>query len=172
MSQSPQSPAPTSALAIVALVCVFVCWPVGLILSIVALVRISGSNGALGGKTIAIVALCLNVLIVPMVGVMAAIAIPNFVKFQCRSKQSEARGNLKALYVAEEAYRAAQDKYSADLGALQFQPRGAKIRYQYSVLSTTAASFVAEARGVGEMTGDLWRIDEHNNLVNVESKCR
>ena len=28
---------------------------------------------------------------------LAAIAFPNFVKFQCRSKQSESKGNLKAV---------------------------------------------------------------------------
>ncbi len=31
-------------------------------------------------------------------GLLASIAIPNFIKFQARSKQSEAKANLKAIY--------------------------------------------------------------------------
>ena len=50
-------------------------------------------------------------IVVAIIGILAAIAIPNFVKFQCRSKQSEAKTNLKALYVAEEAYRGEYDLY-------------------------------------------------------------
>ena len=50
-------------------------------------------------------------IVVAIIGILAAIAIPNFVKFQCRSKQSEAKGNLKAIYVAEESYRAERDHY-------------------------------------------------------------
>ena len=43
--------------------------------------------------------------------ILAAIAIPNFVKFQCRSKQSEAKTNLKALYVAYQGYHSEYDLY-------------------------------------------------------------
>lgn len=171
MSQQPQTQPPVSTLAVVALVTSLLCFPVGLILSIVALVRIEGSKGALGGKTLAIVALCLNFLVVPMVGILAAIAIPNFVKFQCRSKQSEAKGNLKALFVAEESFRAENNKYSGDLAALQFSPRGAKVRYEYSIVGYDDVKFTAEARGTGEMTGDLWRITNNNDLLNVDSAC-
>ena len=45
-------------------------------------------------------------IVVAIIGILAAIAIPNFVKFQCRSKQSEAKGNIKALYTSMESYRA------------------------------------------------------------------
>ena len=172
MSQQPNANPPTSTLAVVALVAVFFCPPVALILAIIALVRISASNGALGGKTLAIVALCMNVAFVPMIGIMAAIAIPNFIKFQCRSKQSEAKGNLKALYIGEESFRAEQDTYSTDTTAIQFQPRGTKIRYEYVVVSADKQHFIAEARGVADdVIGDLWRITENNDLVNVTNRC-
>ncbi|MFO0582214.1 MAG: RDD family protein [Anaeromyxobacter sp.] len=40
-------------------------------------------------------------VVIGVVGVLAAIAIPNFVKFQVRAKEVEARTNLSALAVAE-----------------------------------------------------------------------
>lgn len=171
MSASPSSEKPSIALPIVALVCVLVCWPVGLILSIIAFVK-NKENLGTEARTLSIVALVANVvLVVPAMGCAAAIAIPNFVKFQCRSKQSEAKGNLKALYVAQESHRAEKDTYSTDPTALGFQPMGQKIRYQYVVLDASKEAFHAEARGIGEMEGDLWTIDNANTLKNVTSTC-
>lgn len=163
---------PTSTLAIVALVLSFLCMPIGLILAIVALVRINKSNGALGGKTLAIVALVLNLVLVPTCGgIYAAIAIPNFIKFQCRSKQTEAKSNLKALFVAEEMYRAEKDTYTQDLDALQFKPMGQMLRYDYVVAQASREGFRAEARGKGDMAGDLWVIANANEVQNVTNKC-
>src|SRR6187401_1374040 len=83
-------------------------------------------------------------IVVAIIGILAAIAVPNFIKFQCRSKQSEAKGNLKALFVSEEAYRAEGDVYIAisepgtATNEMGFEPKGGKIRYNYkSVLSAT-----------------------------------
>ncbi len=171
--QRPSKP-PTSTLAIVALVVSFLCWPVflGLILGIVALVRINGSQGKLGGKTLAIIAIVLNLGLIPTCGgMMAAIAIPNFIKFQCRAKQSEAKANLKALYVAEELHRGEKDTYTTDLATLEFRPQGERIRYDYVVVEAGRTGFRAEARGKGDMAGDLWIMTNANDLQNVESKC-
>jgi type IV pilus assembly protein PilA len=37
-------------------------------------------------------------IVVAIIGILAAIAIPNFLRFQARSRQAEATANLKALY--------------------------------------------------------------------------
>ena len=42
-------------------------------------------------------------IVVAIIGILAAIAIPNFAKFQARAKQSEAKANLKAIYTAKHA---------------------------------------------------------------------
>jgi hypothetical protein len=52
--------------------------------------------------------------------------------FHCRGWQSEARGNLKALLVAEESFRADHDRYGS-IDEIGFSPRGKVIRYQYEV---------------------------------------
>ncbi|HEY6098413.1 MAG TPA: prepilin-type N-terminal cleavage/methylation domain-containing protein, partial [Anaeromyxobacter sp.] len=44
-------------------------------------------------------------IVVAIIGILAAIAIPNFIKYQLRSKFSEAASNLEGLRKAEETLR-------------------------------------------------------------------
>ena len=124
-------------------------------------------------------------IVVAIIGILAAIAIPNFVKFQCRSKQSEAKGNLKALYVSEESYRAENDTYIAlasisegnkgDTNSIGFQPKGAKIRYVYTAsgaTSTFGASATVLAKYSGELNGDIWTTTHANDVLNPTNGCQ
>lgn len=43
-------------------------------------------------------------IVVAIIGILAAIAIPNFLKFQLRSKTGEAKTNIAAIRTAEESY--------------------------------------------------------------------
>ena len=43
-------------------------------------------------------------IVVAIIGILAAIAIPNFVRFQLRAKSSEGKMNLAAIRTAEEGY--------------------------------------------------------------------
>jgi type IV pilus assembly protein PilA len=44
-------------------------------------------------------------IVVAIIGILAAIAIPNFMRYQLRSKASERKTNLEAIFKAEEALR-------------------------------------------------------------------
>ena len=43
-------------------------------------------------------------IVVAIIGILAAIAIPNFLRFQLRAKSSEGKTNLAAIRTAEESY--------------------------------------------------------------------
>ncbi len=43
-------------------------------------------------------------IVVAIIGILAAIAIPNFMRFQARSRTTEARTNLGAIYTAQVSY--------------------------------------------------------------------
>jgi len=70
-------------------------------------------------------------IVVAIIGILAAIAIPNFLKFQAKSKQSEAKTNLKAIYTAETGYFGENNTYNTFRG-VNWEPVGAA-RYTYSL---------------------------------------
>ncbi len=69
-------------------------------------------------------------IVVAIIGILAAIAIPNFLKYQCKSKTSEAKTNLGAIFTSEEAYRAEYDVYHG-LDIVGWAPKG-NTRYVYT----------------------------------------
>src|SRR5262252_7743093 len=71
-------------------------------------------------------------IVVAIIGILAAIAIPNFIRFQARSKQSEAKSNLKSLFTAERSYYQEKDKYSIYINEIGFSPERGN-RYSYSL---------------------------------------
>ena len=72
-------------------------------------------------------------IVVAIIGILAAIAIPNFIKFQARSKQGEAKANLKAWFTSERAYLQEKDKYVDDIKTLGFSPeRGNRYAYYFA----------------------------------------
>jgi len=75
-------------------------------------------------------------IVVAIIGILAALAIPNFIRFQARSKQSEVKANLKSAFTAEKAYYQEHDEYSSCIRKIGFSPeRGNRYRY---ALNTTA----------------------------------
>ena len=52
-------------------------------------------------------------IVVAIIGILAAIAIPNFLRFQLKSKSSEGKVNIAAIRTAEESYLAEFGQYVA-----------------------------------------------------------
>lgn len=128
-------------------------------------------------------------VVVAIVSFLGAMAIPNFIKFQCRSKQSEAKANLKALFAAEETYRVEFDVYvnmdpitvNTDIATVQnpigFVPKGTTIRYDYvanALDNGTKLLGVAEANTVEDVLlrgQDRWEIDDEAHMRNIGTAC-
>ncbi len=118
-------------------------------------------------------------IVVAIVGILAAIAIPNFYGMQKRAKTTEAKSNLGQLWTLQEAYHAENETYagpSSQLAAgtydgttgwaeLGFYPKGTT-RYMYEIVSASNTAFVARASGDidGDGTNDVWSIDEVGDL--------
>ncbi len=80
-------------------------------------------------------------IVVAIIGILAAIAIPNFIKFQARSKQGEAKANLKSLFTAQKSYFQEYDKYEDLIGAIGYAPeRGNRYAYYNGIQTSTDRS--------------------------------
>ncbi len=87
-------------------------------------------------------------IVVAIIGILAALAIPNFIRFQARSKQSEVKANLKSAFTAEKAYYQEHDEYSSCIKKIGFSPERGN-RYHYTLNTTVRgdeACGTAEAR--------------------------
>jgi prepilin-type N-terminal cleavage/methylation domain-containing protein len=71
-------------------------------------------------------------IVVAIIGILAAIAIPNFVRFQARARQAEASNNLKSLFTA---LRTQQRKPLPAIRAAGFSPERGN-RYSYRLNDT------------------------------------
>ncbi|PTL78546.1 prepilin-type N-terminal cleavage/methylation domain-containing protein [Vitiosangium sp. GDMCC 1.1324] len=84
-------------------------------------------------------------IVVAIIGILAAIAIPNFIKFQARSKQGEAKANLKAWFTTQRAFLQEKDRYEEDIKIIGYAPeRGNRYAYYFGTDTTTC-----ETRGAG-----------------------
>lgn len=130
-------------------------------------------------------------IVVAIIGILAAIAIPNFIRFQAKAKQSEAKSGLKAMFTGKKANFAEKDTFAC--GLCGFQPeKGNRYHYRggagsewkndgntgagYAEANVPAAdqdvtSFTCTAMGnVDQETVfiDGWSVNDQNELCNGE----
>jgi type IV pilus assembly protein PilA len=83
-------------------------------------------------------------IVVIIIGILAALAIPRFQNATTKAKESEAKTILKQIYTFQEAYRQETGGYSANLPAIGFvAPTNAK--YVYAIDAAAGATFTASA---------------------------
>jgi len=95
-------------------------------------------------------------IVVAIIGILAAIAIPNFTRFQSKAKQSEAKTNLKSLYTAAKARFAEKDDFGTATSNTVFGAIGwgseANNKYQYVYGSATWQQKATAVDGTGGTT--------------------
>lgn len=94
-------------------------------------------------------------VVVAIIGILAAVAVPNFQRFQAKSRQSEAKANLGGLFSCEKSFFAEWNNYFADFRDIGFAPEG-NLKYTVGFSGAGAAvpagigySGPSNATGVG-----------------------
>ena len=71
-------------------------------------------------------------VVVAIIGVLSAVAIPNFKKYQAKSKTSEAKLQLSSIYSAETAFMADADSYATCLNDMGYNSSAEKDARYYT----------------------------------------
>jgi len=133
-------------------------------------------------------------IVVAIIGILAAIAIPNFMTYQAKARQSEAKVGLGGIFTTATSYFAENGSFTATSSALGYAPAGSpKYSFLYNgtintgatstqcpagswvngspstpVPTGSATGFTAGAIGNidGDTTCDEWAINDIRALVN------
>jgi type IV pilus assembly protein PilA len=128
-------------------------------------------------------------IVVAIIGILAAIAIPNFMRFQLKSKSSEGKVNIAAIRTAQESYLAEFGSYvpaaasplafpgvskqlyanvagpNSGFDQLGWSPEG-RVFFQYEAAATLGSSYTITARADidGDGVPQVWGYVKPNNL--------
>lgn len=116
-------------------------------------------------------------IVVVIIGILAALAIPRFMQATTKSKQSEAKQLLKQIYTMQRTYRQANGTYG-DNGVTQgpgaglFPQIGVEVMasavYGYAIVAAgNTFTCTATANLDDDAAIDTWTIDEAGALVNT-----
>jgi type IV pilus assembly protein PilA len=136
-------------------------------------------------------------IVVAIIGILAAIAIPNFLRFQLKSKSSEGKVNIAAIRTAEESFLAEFGRYvnaavnplavpgatkdpfvitpGVDFDELGWAPEG-QVFFQYAVASSGNMLSISAAADIdADAVNQAWGYVKPNNVgattAPVHAEC-
>jgi prepilin-type N-terminal cleavage/methylation domain-containing protein len=117
-------------------------------------------------------------IVVVIIGILAALAIPRFMTATTKSKQSEAKQLLKQIYTMERTYRQQNNTYwgaaviASAANPNTFQTIGVQVMasaiYTYVITTADATDLLVTATCGSlddDVTLDVWTIDENGTLT-------
>ena len=105
-------------------------------------------------------------IVVVIIGILAALAYPNLEKYLKRARQTEAKTNLSAIYTAQKIYFTLHQSYAEDINELDLSlVQGDP--YTFTMEASTS-TFKAQAEGNidDDDALDIWTIDQNKVLFN------
>ena len=104
-------------------------------------------------------------IVVVIIGILAALAYPNLEKYLKRARQTEAKTNLSAIYTAQKIYFSLHQSYVDDINELDLS----LAQGDPYTLEASTSTFKAQAEGNidDDAALDTWTIDQDKNLFNT-----
>ena len=106
-------------------------------------------------------------IVVVIIGILAALAYPNLEKYLKRARQTEAKTNLSAIYTAQKIYFILRQSYDDDIKKLDL--RLVQGDPYTSTMEVSTSTFKAQAEGNidDDDVLDNWTIDQDKDLRNT-----
>jgi len=101
-------------------------------------------------------------VVIAIIGILAAIAIPQFATYRNRSFQAQVWSDLKNAGTSQEAYFVDNNIYSDVLSGMTTRGYKQHPYINMTVVSANAATFLLKA-GHDNCTGDVWTFESKNS---------
>ena len=95
-------------------------------------------------------------VVVAIIGILSAVAVPQFQKFQRKAKQSEIKAHLGAVYTAEKVFLAEHSHYYTNLQALGIVPEGI-VRYHFGFGTDAAVATPPSLNSTGYTAAGIYK---------------
>ena len=98
-------------------------------------------------------------IVVMVVAILAAIAIPNYGRYAYRARRADAQNLLQHIATSQERYYSTYNKYTDDLTQFGYPASGAESEHGYYIVTmaltgTDGQGYTATATPQGAQTGD------------------
>lgn len=105
-------------------------------------------------------------IVVVIIGILAALDYPNLENYLKRARQTEAKTNLSAIYTAQKIYFTLHQSYAEDINELDLSL--AQGLYTYTIQEASTSTFKAQAEGNidDDDALDIWTIEQNKILFN------
>lgn len=119
-------------------------------------------------------------IVVVIIGILTAMAVPRFVPMATKSKQQEARVMLKQIFTMQRSFRQGSNTYwgqgttadSIPANRFNFMQIGVEIatraRYSYQVVTANQSQLLVRATANGlddDASADIWEIDQDGIIL-------
>ena len=112
-------------------------------------------------------------VVLVIIGVLVLLALPRLMPVVTKAKTTEAKLNLKQVYMLEKSYKFEYDKFSNNLNEISFEQEklitdGGNARYTITITNADLSTFKATATSVVDFDNDgnfnVWEVDETGNI--------
>lgn len=109
-------------------------------------------------------------IVVVVIGILMTLAYPSLDNYLVRSRQTEAKANLMAIFTAQKIFYASNQQYASTLEELGIEISQGDAKYTYSI-NADGSSFLATAKGNidDDDTEDTWTINQGKTLQNTRN---
>jgi type IV pilus assembly protein PilA len=105
-------------------------------------------------------------IVVAIIAILAVVAIPNYITYQNRSRQSEARVLLSGVWASEVAFFAENTRYAGTFNEISFRPASEPKYYKNWYLNISANRFHFTASCSADLDhdgrSDYWMVTDCN----------
>ena len=107
-------------------------------------------------------------IVVAVISIMAALAVPNYLRYRAQSRAAEARTNLGGVFVSELTFYGENSRFSG-FSETGFTLAGSANRYTYRAMRTTVAAGVVSPGPIETINAAIGTVTADNTVVPVAS---